>query len=208
MSEQDRHTRFVKLARIALPIVALVVASFIFLFEREDALRDATFVVTDKIKEAALNQKVTNPKFSGITRDGDAFTITAIEALPNQPKEDQLELVKPDIDVETDSGVAIKTIAQTGRLDFNMRRAELSGNVLLSASNGISAQSDYIVFDLDSGTLESPGKIKAEAQIGNIVAGNMRANRAIVEEETAEDSIIDFAGGVRVLYRPSGRYKE
>ena len=83
MRSDDRHTKIVKIARIGMPIAALLLIAAIFLFEESNALRDDTFVVTDKIRDAALNQKVVNPQFAGITRDDDAFTISATEAITN-----------------------------------------------------------------------------------------------------------------------------
>ena len=208
MRSDDRHTKIVKIARIGMPIAALLLIAAIFLFEESNALRDDTFVVTDKIRDAALNQKVVNPQFAGITRDDDAFTISATEAIPNSNDGDQLALKKPTIKVDTNSGIVIDTTANQGQIDFKTNEASLSGSVNLTASNGVSVTSDLILFDLDSGSVQSPGQITAQAPIGQITAGNMQANRSFIGSSDEHDNIINFAGGVRVLYKPSGNYKE
>ncbi|MEM7240705.1 MAG: LPS export ABC transporter periplasmic protein LptC [Pseudomonadota bacterium] len=207
MDFEDRHTSLVKIARIALPILAVLIISSLFLFEREDALRDDAFVVADQIKEAASDQRITNPKYSGLSREGDAFTITAEEAFPDGPRPNSIEMNAPVILIETKRGLAIETQAQKGRIDFQKRNAALNGYVNLVASNGLSANSDMVFFDFETGTIESPNKIKAKSSIGSIEAGNMKTAPSQNNLENTAENIIYFADGVRVIYQPSGKYK-
>ena len=207
MDTHDRHTSFVKIARIALPIFALLVISSLFLFERVDALRDDAFVVAEQFKEAASDQRVTNPKYSGLSREGDAFTITAKEAFPDGPRPNSLDMNAPIILIETKRGLAIETKAKEGRIDFQDRNASLSGEVVLMASNGLSAKSDQIFFEFESGTIESPSQIEAKSNIGSITAGSMKTSPGQTDQQAEPENIIYFADGVRVIYQPSGKYE-
>jgi len=208
MQTTDRHTLIVKWSRRILPLVAILGIASIFLFEREDALRDDTFVVTQELREAATKQKITSPHFSGLTRDGDVFTVIAKEALPDGPEPDSLELINPSINVETDAGIEIATLADKGEINFEQRRVSLSGQVELNSTNGFTAKTDQIFFDLDTGNIESPGRIEASGSVGEIKAGRMQANQSIMGEAQPAENIIHFDGGVHVLYVPKGRYKE
>ena len=208
MKDVDRHTLIVKWARRILPLLAILIISSIFFFETEDALRDDTFVVTQELRDAATKQKVTNPQFSGLTRDGDVFTVIAKEALPDGPEPNSLDLIDPSINVETEKGVEINTVAQKGEINFENRRVSLQGGVELNSTNGFTAKTDQIFFDLDTGDIKSPGAIEASGSVGEIKAGSMQANQSLIGGTDAQENIIHFDGGVHVLYQPKGRYKE
>src|SRR5690625_3186165 len=89
-----RHTRAVRWMKFLLPIGALVVIGAIFLMGRERAtIFDADTAA--QLATVSTGMRLDNPRFSGLTDEGDPFVITADWALPDGAMPNRLTLENP-----------------------------------------------------------------------------------------------------------------
>src|SRR5690625_2346585 len=89
-----RHTRAVRWMKILLPIGALVVIGAIFLIGRD---RATIFDVDTaaQLARVSTGMRLENPRFSGLTDDGDPFVITGDWALPDGAAPNRIILENP-----------------------------------------------------------------------------------------------------------------
>ena len=78
-----RYSRAVRRMKVLLPLGAILLIGMIFMFSRD---RPAVFDAEQAAEMAALGAglRLDNPRFAGVTDDGDPFVITAEWALPEK----------------------------------------------------------------------------------------------------------------------------
>ena len=199
----DTYSQGVKIAKYVLPIVAVGLFISIFAQSNNDAIRSGKILTTSEMQDLAANQKITKPRFAGLTQSGDAFTLEAVEALPDSPQPKRIDLVKPTLEVDTTGGIGFKASAVSGSVRFVEQSAQLEGDVTFKTTNGYTAFSDKIHMDLKAGRATSPGPVRAEGPAGSITAGAMRATQSDEHNPQSPEGRIEFWGGVRLIYLPS-----
>ncbi len=204
MSQPDRYTRFIKVLKYVLPVVALGLFVSIFTFSKKDAIRDGLIFTTAEMADLATGQKITKPHFAGVTSNGEAFTLSAKQALPDAPKPSRILLEFPSAQFNTSKGLAITSKATTGVLDIKGKSATLTGDVSLVISNGYTARSEEISIDFQTGNARSLGRIIAEGPTGSIEAGGLEARQNLDSVPEGGQAVLLFTGGVKLVYIPAG----
>ena len=87
------YSRAVKWAKFIMPVIAVMLLASVFIFGKEDALRSGTISIDDDTINLTTDQKITNPQFSGLTNLGDSFILKAIEAMPDSPTPEKIDLI-------------------------------------------------------------------------------------------------------------------
>ncbi|HET7408816.1 MAG TPA: LPS export ABC transporter periplasmic protein LptC [Paracoccaceae bacterium] len=194
----ERHSRIVRWMKIALPVVALLLIGAIFLVGRE---RAAVFDPGTAAQLAAMGtgMRLDNPRFSGVTEEGDPFTVTADWALPDGAVPDRIDLEKPVGELQMGEQ-AVTVTAETGALFRDAERLRLKGDVVLETSDGYRIETPSVEVDLATKTAEAPRRLRAEGPRGSIEADRVRLTRG----EGADDLTIRFEGDVRVNWQPAG----
>jgi len=199
---KDSYSQFVRFAKIGLPILAGFLMVGVFIFTKANPIRDGIIIADSKLAELAVGQKITNPHYSGVTKSGDAFSISAESALPNAPKPDQIDLVAPSTTIGFSDGLEVKTQAQTGLLNLETQEATLSGAVSLKTSNDYNANVEKIILNFYTGNATSPGPVRASGPVGNITAGSMNLTQDLHQSPSGEGPILRFGNGVKLIYYP------
>ncbi len=199
----DTYSQGVRIAKYVLPVIAVGLFISIFAQSNNDAIRTGEILTTTEMQELAVDQKITNPRFAGLTQSGDAFTLEAVEALPDAPRPNRIDLVQPRLEVDTTGGIGFKATATSGSVNFNEQSAQLEGGVTFETTNGYTAYSDKIRMDLKAGRAVSPVAVRAEGPAGSITAGAMQATQSDESNLNSPEGRIEFWGGVRLIYLPS-----
>ena len=87
----DSYSQGVKIAKYVLPVIAIGLFVSIFAQSNNDAIRSGKILTTSEMQDLAVDQKITKPRFAGLTHSGDAFTLEADEAF--QMHRAQTELI-------------------------------------------------------------------------------------------------------------------
>ena len=204
VARSDTYSKGVKTAKILFPIIAIGLLISIFTTGQEDSIRTGNILTDAEMRDLATGQKITGPRFSGLTDAGDAFTLEASQALPDAPQPSRIDLVEPRLNVDTTRGIGFSVSATSGSVDFESRSAQLEGDVRFETTNGYNAHSDKIRMDLENGRAISPGSVRAIGPAGSITAGSMEATQTDNSGIKNPKGRIEFSGGVRLIYLPSG----
>ncbi len=199
---KDGYSRMVRVFRIAFPVIALLLLASIFVLSKTSRLREALIVTDAKLAELAIGQKITNPHFSGVTKTGDAFSISAEWALPDAPSPERIDLNKPLTTIDFQDGRSLKSKSETGLLDLSKNMATLSGIVSLVTSDGYTAQSDELQLNFETGNVLSPGPVTAVGPQGSIEAGSMELRQDLNKNHFGGKGVLLFKNGVKLVYIP------
>ena len=194
------HSRLVFWLKILLPLTALGLLATLFLFGRtvrpEDAIPYASTDIADRVKEPRL----TSPAFAGMMKDGAALTIKAAEAKPgvagssNAGSATDLSAL-----IEMPGGSTATVTAGAGRMDQQAKQAILTGGVNLASSTGYTIKTDGMSVALDQTDVTSLGPVTGTGPAGTIKAGGMHLGA-----EPSGGYLLDFTGGVTLIYTPKG----
>lgn len=198
---QDGYSRMVRIFRVAFPLAAILLLASIFLLSNTQKLREALIEVGPELMELAIGQKITNPHFSGVTRAGDAFSISAEWAQPDAPKPVMVDLNAPVTTIDFLNGRNLKTRSETGLLNLAKNHATLSGSVSLITSDGYDARSDKLLINFETGNAISPGPVTAIGPFGSIEAGSMELRQDLNINQTGGNGVLLFKNGVKLVYR-------
>lgn len=193
----QRYSRIVRWMKFALPIGAIVLIGMIFLVGRE---RAAVFDPGSAAQLAAVGtgMRLDNPRFTGVTEDGDPFVVTAEWALPDGAMPDRIDLEKPVGELQMDDQTVTVTAAE-GALFRQQEQLHLTGDVVLETSDGYVVRTPSVSVDMAARTAEATERLRADGPRGGIEADRVSIVRG---EGGKEDMTVRFEGNVRVNWQP------
>ncbi|MCJ8138369.1 LPS export ABC transporter periplasmic protein LptC [Falsirhodobacter halotolerans] len=195
----DRHTKLVKLLKVALPLVALALLSTIFLVSRTVGTQDAIPYSNVDVQGRAMDPRLTEPTWSGLTSDGARLNIAAAEVRP--PAEGRPATISAlRADLTTPDGVDTHLQSAAGTYDDANQRVTFSGQVRVHTSTGYDIRMAEAVAELDRTQVTGIGPITGQAPMGQLTAGGMTLNPA---GDTGGQYRLDFTGGVKLIYTPA-----
>lgn len=193
------HSRLVALLKFALPLLALAILSTLFLVSRtidpSDAIPYAKVDVEDRIREP----RMTGPTYSGVTRDGAAFALSAESARPagdtgNATAEGlTATLVTP-------GGETTRMIAAEAAIDIATGTVSMMGGVRIEAPQGYVIETQSLTAELDRTEVKTGGAISGFGPLGRLKAGLMVLKQA----EPDGRYVLVFKEGVKLMYTPKG----
>ncbi|MDC0551430.1 hypothetical protein OAO40_05795 [Amylibacter sp.] len=186
-----------------MPVIAVLLLASVFIFGKEDALRSGTISIDADTINLTTDQKITNPQFSGLTNLGDSFILKAIEAMPDSPSPEKIDLIGPSLEFDALQGVGFKISSKNGSVNFIKQSAELNGNVYIDMTNGYKAMSEKIQLNLKLGNLIAPSSVEASGPYGKIMAGSMELFKDFDNKTSQVSGNLNFSDGVTLIYLPS-----
>lgn len=194
MDRVSLHSQFIFLAKVFLPLGALALLSTMFLFARSSG--EATAIPFSEIRALAKEQRITAPRFGGVTTDGSTLQIAAVSARPAE--EGGLDIDAPLLSLEVSETDRLTVVAGQGRIDDAAQMAVLSGLARLETSTGYLMETRGLFADLTTGVITSDGALEVQAPFGTLTAGAMR----ITSDSTKGPFTMDFTDGVKLIYVP------
>lgn len=199
MRSEARHTRIVRLAKVALPLAAIALLSTIFLIsDRVDPTRAPLYSEVD-LDRIAREQRIGAPHYSGVTQDGDALSVEASAAYPDldgntgtSATDMTARLVSPTTGETTDM------TAKTGRIDPARTEIALNGNVTLTTSTGYDLATGEAHIATDRSRITLPGAVDGRAPFGTLSSDSAEMTRPAAG---APYDLV-FTGGVKLVYQP------
>ena len=193
----DRYSRMVAWLKVLLPLMALALLSTLFLLSRSvDPMASIPFAEAE-IQERLRDQQITGPFFSGSTTRGDQVSFSAGKMGMGQS---DATTTAQDLSAQIDlaSGARIVFSSDTGSVDMAGDTSVLSGNVLITTSNGYKIKSDRLISAMSSLSVKSPNKVVAKGPLGALTAGSMK----LIAPENSENTQLIFTNGVKLIYDP------
>ena len=192
------YSRVVAWMKVLLPLGAVVLIAAIFVSARDKS--DLTKIFTaEELATLGAGLRLDNPRFAGVTEQGEPFAIRADWALPDSAMPRLIDLERPEGEIELNDGRTISARAATGRMHRENKILVLEGGVVLDTSDGYHVETDRVVLDLNAKTAVAPGPVSGTGPTGQIDAGSFRAAAG---EDGARAGKIWFENRVRVVFIP------
>jgi lipopolysaccharide export system protein LptC len=193
---RDTHSRVVALAKIVLPLLALAILSTLFLFSRTIDPDDAIPYAEVDVAERAREPRLTAPTYAGVTSDGSALTVQAVEARPDAGSGATAQTLTARLD--TPDGARADLTAATMNIDDRAGLVSLDGGVTIATTSGYTITTETLTARLDRTNLLAPGPVQAQAPAGTISAQSM----TLTQGTDPATYVLVFKGGVKMLYQP------
>jgi lipopolysaccharide export system protein LptC len=185
-----RHSRHVRILRIAIPIgialclLVIVIATFF------NPLRFLYKLPKDMGTLVISGTKITmqQPRLSGFTRDARGYDVSASAAAQDLTKPNMVELkdIRARLDMQDKSEVQLS--AATGFYDTKAEILTLGQNIILSSSTGYEGRLSEAIVDIRKGYIVSEKPVEVK-----LLKGMLNANRLEVIDS---GDLLRFGGGV------------
>jgi lipopolysaccharide export system protein LptC len=177
-SQTVRYSRFVGWAKLVLPSTAglliVALAGWPYLTASLERLK-AMFPKPDIAQ--LRDQKMINPRYSGVDKEKRPFTVSADAARQNADAGADNNLVAldgPKADILTKEGAWVVVTGDTGIYQAETHFLDLFGHVTLFHDKGYEFKTTTARVDLDSGTAEGHEPITGEGPSGNVSGEGFR----------------------------------
>jgi len=193
-----KHSRVVRLLRIAVPAAVVLGLTVITLLTYFNPLRMLAKLPIDVGNMVISGTKITmeQPRLSGFTRDGRAYEVTAVAAAQDVTRPDIVELRDIRAKVAMQSGGTMQMTAAAGIYDTKGEMLKLTQNILLTSSTGYECRLSEALIDTRKGDVVSEHPVEVK-----MLQGNLNANRLEVKES---GDLVRFEGGVEMMLTLNG----
>ena len=203
LASEKTYSRFVVLAKITLPLVALATLSSLFLFSKTNDSSSIIRLSDADLAEFASAEHITKPRFAGMTPDGVAIQLSAKEASPRANDSTAFDASQLKALVELPDGETVNVVAARGSVVSVKRLAVLTDDINLKTSYGYTATTHGLEFSLDKVDIRSQGAISAFGPLGKITAGSFFLGLDETDTTSKQPGIVlVFKTDVRLLYIP------
>jgi len=194
----QRYTSVVRLAKIVLPVMALVILGLIFLTGRErGGIED--LLTPEEIARLGAGLRLDNPRFVGVTETGEPYSLTADAALPDGTMPEEIGLEAPRGEITLGDGRVLSGTSTSGMLVRSADRLTLTGDVVLESSDGYRFETEELAVDFGDKGATASVPVRGEGPEGWIEAD---AFSLATDGEKLGSAVIRFEGNVHVLFTP------
>ena len=188
-----RHSRRVRMLRLAIPACILAAVAVGLLAARFNPLRMLTALPVDFSSLVVSGTKITmqQPRIAGFTSDSRPYELTAHAAAQDVAHPDTIELQGIHGKTEMPDKAVFDMTADGGVYDSKAEMLTLRQNIVLKSSGGFEVYLSEAVVNVHSSNVVSEKPVEVRMQQGKI-----NANRMEVVDSGNE---IRFGGGVTVV---------
>ena len=195
----NTYSRFIAWLKVLLPVMALILLSTMFLISRSIDPTQALIYAKVDVEDMARTQRITGPRFQGVTDDGAAVSFQAESAQPDLENPAIYTATKLEAKISTPDGGIMDIFAAEGLVDGDKSILEMTGGVSLRTSTNYAIETDGLRAALDVAWAESTGRVIAEGPVGKITAGRVVLTN--LDKETGTYLLV-FKDGVKMVYNP------
>lgn len=187
-----RHSRLVRILRVALPLAVVFTFAVITLMTYLNPLRSLTGLPANVGNMVIRGSKITmeQPKLSGFTRDSRAYNITADSAAQDLTKPDLIELSNIRARVEMQDKSTVHMSALQGTYNSKSEMLNLTHDIRLNTTNGYTGRLSEAIVDIKKGDVVSERPVRLK-----MLQGTLDANRLTITES---GDLIRFDRGVEM----------
>jgi lipopolysaccharide export system protein LptC len=187
-----RHSRLVRILRIAVPLAVVLGFTGVFLISYLNPLRMLAKLPADVGNLIVSGTKITmeKPHLSGFTRDARAYELSADAAKQDLTKPDMIELRNLRAKVQMQDKSMMEMSANGGVYDSKGETLKLEQNIVISSSTGYRGQLSEAMIDIRKGNVVSEHPVEVE-----MLQGTLNANRLEIVDS---GDLVRFGGGVNM----------
>lgn len=170
-----RHSRMVRVVRVALPVAVVLGLGAFVLVSYFDPVNALAKLPSISGKPGIQGSKITMelPRIAGISRDSRSYQITAETAVQDITKPDQLELQNLRAEIEMADADVLVVTAKSGTYNTKIDKVTLREHVVFTTAQGYNAKMRQAVIDMKKGTLESDQAVDFKMPSGRVVSNGI-----------------------------------
>jgi lipopolysaccharide export system protein LptC len=191
-----RHSRWVRFAKIAIPLGSLIGMGAVGFVAYYDPFRNIENLSFGSIGVSGSNVTMASPKLTGFKNDNRPYEVTASEATQDVRKPDLVQLKDLKARIVTDDRGSVAWLqAATGTLDTKREQMRLRDSIVVTTDAGheVRLQSAFVQFKSGNVTSNEPVSVL----FGN---GSIEAEKLKVRDN---GKVMSFEGRVRTVLEPS-----
>ena len=193
------YSRVVAVLKVGLPLVAVGLLASLFVVQTDDRIGEGVVFSPGDVEALGSGLRISNPTFTGTTRSEDRFRFTAELVEPDAAPPERALITTLAGTLDLHNGPEVAVTARTGDLDIPSQRLDLSGEVVISTSDGYRLVTDKATLDLRAGALVAGDEVVTTGPLGQITSGSLHVAPAAA---TGEARRFSFGSGVRLVYDP------
>ena len=185
-----RHSRRVRMLRVAIPVAIVLIVGTTFLLSWLDPLRVLARLPTDAGKLVISGTKITMeaPKISGYTRDSRWYELTARSAAQDITNPNIVELHDIRAKIEAEDKSTMHVVATEGTFDRKGGVLTLNRSIMLRSTSGYELHLEEAVIDTATGEIVSKKPVEVQMEQGTLNANGL--------EVIQSGDVVRFNGGV------------
>ena len=175
-----RHSRRVRMLRVAIPVAIVLIVGTIFLLSWLDPLRVLARLPTDAGKLVISGTKITMeaPKISGYTRDSRWYELTARSAAQDITNPNIIELQDIRAKIEAEDKSTMDVAATEGSFDRKRGVLTLSRRIMLRSTSGYELHLEEAAIDTATGEIVSKKPVEVRSEQGTLNANRFEIVKA------------------------------
>lgn len=160
-----RRSRLIRQLRNLLP--ALMIATVVFNF---GWIAVTSIISSLNVYGAATTEiRMTNPRFSGLSSDGNPYTVSGLEAVRKTRDTNVVTLKSPSLDFRGKADRLTHISAANGVYDLDRKTFRLTGNVILSAgASDMTFRTEEAVINMNDSSMSGDKHIEGNGSMGHI----------------------------------------
>lgn len=189
-----RHSRFVRLMKLVLPLAAFAIAAalgvLMVIYQPDDSMT-VTFSDSPTLQN---DRRMLQPTFSGSLPDGQDFRLHAesAEHSPDSTTRVMLTSLNGEMRLKDETGVTLQSAR--GLLELDDHRVSLFGDVTVRSDHGYVLRTEKVLVNIEEHSVQGDQPVEAEGPMGTV-----RADRFLVENN---GETVRFEGSVVMTIRP------
>jgi lipopolysaccharide export system protein LptC len=169
------YSRFVYLAKLALPAIAVALLLMIAAWPRLEGTFETVRIPVPMIDVSdASDLRMVSARFTGIDRENRPFVVTAAIARQKPNLDGLITLERPKGDLTTLSGNWLELSSDTGFYEPQAQHLDLFGNVALFQDKGNEFHSSSAHVDMSANTAEGDDPMNGQGPFGHVTAQGFR----------------------------------
>lgn len=169
------YSRFVRLMKYALPVVAGVVVVLLFIWpELKTEPERFRIGLSDINIETSSGQRVLNARFTGVDGENRPFSVTAASAVQEQDRQGRVDLSSPKADLTLQNASWVAITSPEGVFWRDKEVLDLSGGVELYHDEGYEFRTELARIDFPAGTASGDRPVNGQGPFGTIDAEGFR----------------------------------
>jgi lipopolysaccharide export system protein LptC len=189
------YSRFVRLAKYALPLVAGIVVILLVVWPELEPPPDRFRLgMSDINVETAGGQRVVNARFTRVDSANRPFSVTAAAAVQPPESEGRVELSEPQADVTLQGESWVAITSPSGIFWRQKEVLDLTGGVQLYHDDGYEFRTRDARIEFRTGTAWGDDPVRGQGPFGTVVAEGFRI-------EGNGDRIV-FSGKTKMVLYP------
>lgn len=188
-----RHSRWVRLMRVAIPLAVAAIVGVFTLITYFNPLRNLAKLPVNVNDMVVSGTKITmeKPRMSGFTKDSRAYEFNADAAAQDLTKPDIVELRNIRARMQMQDQSMMDMSADTGVYDTKHEMLTLDSNIVLTSSNGNKGRLSEATIDIRKGNVVSDHPVELE-----FLQGILNANKLEIVDSGDQ---VRFHSGVNMV---------